>query len=106
MVRLFLDSGVIVDGIILPFAISKVILIACARRFHQLVYASIVQAEVERALLYKHLEGVFSKAEMNCPADDYLRFIKFAKPEIIALPDKSLTELARPMITHATMCRF
>lgn len=50
--------------------------------------------------MYKHLEGVFSKAEMNCAADDYLRFIKFAKPEIIALPDKSSIELARPMITH------
>ena len=93
MPRLFLDSNVIIDGVISPWSASHVVLTLCAKRLQQAVIATYVIDEVETAWL----EMPSSKAEHWI--NDYLKFIDLSRPEKIVVEDDS-PEMRQARIIH------
>lgn len=85
MPRLFLDSNVIIDGVISSWSASRVTLALCAKKLHRAVIASYVIREVEDALVELARRKPSPEAERSI--NDYLKFIEISRPEIIVLED-------------------
>lgn len=96
MARLFLDSNVIVKGLVVPSSFDSIVLNYCAARLHQMIYAEAVKIEVERFLLN---HAAIHNAEWLL--EDYDKFIRLAQPEHVPYPSESEVSAARSLIRHA-----
>lgn len=96
--RLFLDSNVILGGIVAQWGLDKAVLSLCAARIARLVLAEVVRDEVEENLRL-HASS-FRTVKSNQLIDDFHRLIDFAGPELILYPDTDLVRANRSLIRH------
>jgi predicted nucleic acid-binding protein len=98
-IRLFLDSNVLMSGIVSPWGLDKATLSLCAAKVCKLVLAAVVRDEVEENLLLhaEHLPAL----DADQLIEDYRRLIKLTNPELIPYPDKGLIAASRHLIRHA-----
>jgi predicted nucleic acid-binding protein len=87
MARLFLDSNVILSGLLSAWTSSHLTLMLCAKGFYRMVTTPYVIEEVENALLRIALQKQIRQAETLL--DDYSLFVEIARPEIVALDENS-----------------
>jgi PIN domain len=97
--RLFLDSNVLTGGLVAAWGLDKAILSMCASRIFRLVLPEYVRREVETNLL--SFSNRIPSIQLDQVLDDYERFLKLAKPELIPLPDASRVAESRHLIRHA-----
>jgi predicted nucleic acid-binding protein len=97
MARLFLDSNVVIDGLVSAWTSSHMVLTLCAKQFQRVVLASYVIGEVEPALLQIAVKK--SPLEAEHLINDYLKFVEISRPEIIALDDND-PEMHQARIIH------
>ncbi len=98
-IRLFLDSNVLMGGIVSSWGLDKATLSLCAARVCKLVLAEAVRDEVEENLLV-HAERLPS-LDAEQLVEDYHRLIKLTDPELVPYPDKALVRSSRQLIRHA-----
>ncbi|HET9399835.1 MAG TPA: PIN domain-containing protein [Candidatus Acidoferrales bacterium] len=97
-IRLFLDSNVLLAGIISPWGLDKAALSLCAARVCKLVLADFVRDEVE--------ENLLSRAEVLTPdaaealLKDYRNLIDLLAPERVPYSAKSEVLANRHLIRH------
>jgi len=95
--RLFLDSGVFLEGVLAPWSVSRAILIHARRRAFTLILAEYVQREVEKNLL----DLLAHNPELGNEAiDTYSTLLRLLKPERIPLPTKEEVDKYRHLIRH------
>src|SRR5713226_8561645 len=95
--RLFLDSGVFLEGVLAPWSVSRAILIHARRRAFTLILAEYVQREVEKNLL----DLLAHNPELGNEAiDTYSTLLRLLKPERIPLPTKKEIDSYRHLIRH------
>ena len=97
-IRLFLDSNVLIAGIVNPLGVDRAILSLCAARVFRLVLAEAVRDEVQENLSLHihsdpHLAGQIR--------EDYRRLIASTRPEIVPYPSEGEVIAARHLIRHA-----
>jgi hypothetical protein len=99
MSALFLDSNVLVHGIVAEWKLSRAVLLLCAARIHQLLLAEVVIDEVETALLMKfaeHQSAAFARLVLGADDD----FLRPAQPKIVPWPSARELEAAQGLIHH------
>lgn len=99
LIRLFLDSNVLIGGIAAPWGLDKATLSLCAAKVCRLVLAEAVRDEVEENLLI-HAERLKS-LDGERLLEDYRRLIRLTNPEIVPYPDVELVRSSRALIRHA-----
>jgi predicted nucleic acid-binding protein len=97
-IRLFLDSNVLLGGIVSPWGLDKATLSLCAARVCRLVLAEVVCDEVEENLLFH--AGRLPSIDADQLIEDYRRLIKLTNPELVPYPDKELVRSSRHLIRH------
>jgi predicted nucleic acid-binding protein len=95
--RLFLDSNVIVGGIVARWGLDKAILSICAARICRLVLADAVRDEVERNLARHALRLSNDKTAF---AEAFAEFLRKSAPEVIAFPNSAMERANRGLIRH------
>ncbi len=98
-IRLFLDSNVLLGGIISPWGLDKATLSLCAARVCQLVLAEVVRDEVEENLRL-HARRLPS-LDPEQLVEDYRRLITLTRPEMVPYPKEDLVGSSRHLIRHA-----
>ncbi len=95
--RLFLDSGVFLEGILAPWSVSRAILIHARCRVFSVILAEYVQGEVERNLLaiLAHNPDLATEA-----IDTYDTLLQLLKPERVPLPSKDEIAESQHLIHH------
>lgn len=95
--RLFLDSGVFLEGLLAPWSASRGILILARRKVFTILLAEYVRGEVEDNLL-----ELLAKDERlaNETIDAYSKLLQLLKPDIIPLPTKEEVDQHRHLIRH------
>jgi predicted nucleic acid-binding protein len=96
--RIFLDSNVIVGGIVARWGLDKAALSICASRICQLVLAEPVHDEVERNLKCLGLKLKTSDAEALLEV--YRQFLRLSDPERIPYPGVEVELTNRHLIRH------
>ena len=96
-IRLFLDSNVLIAGIVSSWGLDKAILSLCAAKVCKFVLAEVVRDEAEQALL---MQPELSSADSVQLMQGYRRLIKLTKPELIPYPDAGLVRANRSLIQH------
>ena len=97
-IRLFLDSNVLIAGMVSSWGMDKAILSLCAARVCKLVLAEVVRDEVEEALLSR---ARFTVSDSKALLDGYRRLMKLTEPELVTYPDARLARANRSLIRHA-----
>ncbi len=97
--RLFLDSNVLMGGILSAWGLDKAVLSLCAARICRMVLAEYVRREVEENLLNRATS--LTPAEANQVIDDYEKLLKLARPEIVTPPSAQEVARSRRLISHA-----
>lgn len=95
--RVFLDSGVLLEGLLAPWSASRAVLILSRRKVFKIILAQYVQGEVEENLL--DLLGPnpsFGSEIINA----YGTLLRLLDPEPIALPTKQEIDRHRHLIRH------
>jgi predicted nucleic acid-binding protein len=98
-IRLFLDSNVLIAGIVSPWGLDKATLSLCAAKICKLVLAAVVRDEVEENLLLH--TGRLPSLEADRSIDRYRRLIRLTDPELVPYPDGELVHSSRGLIRHA-----
>ena len=98
-IRLFLDSNVLLGGIVSNWGLDKAALSLCAARLCQLVLAEYVRDEVEENLLH-HAQRLPSR-ESDKLIDHYHRLIALTRPELIPYPSPAQVRESCHLIHHA-----
>jgi hypothetical protein len=98
-IRLFLDSNVLMAGIVSVWSLDKAALSLCAARVCKLVLAEVVRDEVEKNLLF-HAQGLPSLGADEL-IEQYHCLVKLTDPEIIPYPVAALVHSNRGLIRHA-----
>jgi predicted nucleic acid-binding protein len=96
--RLFLDSNVILGGIVAKWGLDKAALSLCAARIARLVLAEIVRDEVEENLSLHAPSLRVVKSDRLI--DEFHRLIDLADPELVLYPDIDLVRMSRNLIRH------
>ena len=96
--RLFLDSNVLIGGIVSPWGLDKAVLSLCAARICRLVLAEAVRDEVEEALLAR--TRAWDPAGAKPIIEDYRLLIAFMEPEIVPYPEGERVQSNRHLIRH------
>lgn len=96
--RLFLDSNVLLGGIVAEWGLDKAALSLCAAKIARLVLAEAVRDEVEENLLITAQRFPALKSDKLIEA--YHRLIDLASPEIIPYPDLAAVRRGRNLIRH------
>ena len=96
--RLFLDSNVLLGGIVAEWGLDKALLSLCAAKITRLVLAEAVRDEIEENLLI-HARRL-PAPEADKLIENYRRLIDLASPEIVQYPDSATVRNARNMIRH------
>jgi predicted nucleic acid-binding protein len=97
-VRLFLDSNVVVGGILSPWGLDKATLSLCAASICKLCLAEVVRDEVQKSLLL-HAERM-AAAQADQMFASYHRLMELAKPERVPYPHPDLIASNRHLIRH------
>jgi predicted nucleic acid-binding protein len=98
-IRLFLDSNVLLGGIVSPWGLDKATLSLCAAKVCKLVLAEVVRDEVEENLLL-HAERL-PAADADQLINDYRRLVKLTDPELVPYPKTNLVNSSQHLIRHA-----
>jgi hypothetical protein len=95
--RLFLDSGVFLEGILAPWSVSRAILIHARCGTFTVILAAYVQMEVEKNLLamLAHNPELATEA-----IDTYDTLLQLLKPERVSLPTKEEIDGSRHLMRH------
>lgn len=96
--RLFLDSNVLLGGIVAEWGLDKAVLSLCAAKIARLVLAEAVRDEVEENLLI-HAQGL-PALDADKLIQAYRRLIELTSPEIIPYPDLATVRRGRNLIRH------
>jgi predicted nucleic acid-binding protein len=96
--RLFLDSNVLLGGIVAEWGLDKAVLSLCAAKIVQLVLAEAVRDEIEENLLL-HAQRL-PAPQADKLLQNYRRLIDLTNPEIVSYPDSAAVRNARNMIRH------
>lgn len=95
--RVFLDSGVLLEGLLAPWSASRALLILSRRRVFKIILAEYVRGEVEENLL----ELLASDPRLaNETIDAYSTLLRLLEPEFIPLPSKQEIDRHRHLIRH------
>jgi hypothetical protein len=95
--RVFLDSGVFLEGLLAPWSASRAVLVLSRRRVFKIILAKYVQGEVEANLL----ELLASDARLgNEIINVYGTLLRLLDPEYVSLPSKQEVERHRHLIRH------
>jgi predicted nucleic acid-binding protein len=95
-VRLFLDSNVLMAGIVSAWGLDGATLSLCASQVCRLVLAEVVRDEVEENLV-SHTAGI-PAGDANRLLDAYGRLIKLAKPDSVPYPSLASVRSSRHLI--------
>ncbi len=98
-IRLFLDSNVLIAGIISSWGLDKAAVSLCAARVCKLILAAVVRDEVEQNLRI-HAEGLPS-LPIDALTEQYHRLLKLTNPVVIPYPATALVHASRHLIRHA-----
>ncbi len=96
--RLFLDSNVLLGGIVAEWGLDKAVLSLCAAKIARLVLAQAVRDEIEENLLI-HAQRL-PAPEADKLIENYRRVIALTSPEIVPYPNSTAVRNARKMIRH------
>jgi predicted nucleic acid-binding protein len=96
--RLFLDSNVLLGGIVAEWGLDKAVLSLCAAKIARLVLAQAVRDEIEENLLI-HAQRL-PPPEADKLIENYRRVIDLTSPEIVPYPNSTAVRKARSMIRH------
>jgi predicted nucleic acid-binding protein len=97
--RLFLDSNVLIGGMVARWGLDKAVLSLCAARVCRLVLAEAVREEVEANLLLHASHLPVAESEMLLTGyEDLLRLVN---PQVIAHPENTTVLASRHLIAHA-----
>jgi predicted nucleic acid-binding protein len=96
--RLFLDSNVLLGGIVAEWGLDKALLSLCAAKIARLVLAEVVRDEIEENLLI-HAQRL-PAPEADKLIENYRRLIDLTSPEIVPYPGSAAVQNARKMIRH------
>ena len=96
--RLFLDSNVLLGGIVAEWGRDKAVLSLCAAKIARLVLAEAVRDEVEENLLI-HAQRL-PALDADKLVEAYRRLIELTSPEIIPYPDLETVRRGRNLIRH------
>ena len=96
--RLFLDSNVLLGGIIAEWGLDKAVLSLCAAKIARLVLAETVRDEIEENLLL-HAQRL-PAAEADKLIENYRRLIDLTSPEMVPYPDLAAVRKGRNLIRH------
>lgn len=95
--RVFLDSGVLLEGLLAPWSASRAVLVLSRRRVFKIILAKYVQGEVEENLL----ELLAADARLgNEIINVYATLLRLLDPEYVSLPSKQEVERHRHLIRH------
>ena len=95
--RVFLDSGVLLEGLLAPWSASRAVLILSRRRVFKIVLAKYVQGEVEDNLI----ELLASDSRLaNETINAYSTLLRLLSPEFIPLPNQQEVDRYRHLIRH------
>jgi predicted nucleic acid-binding protein len=97
-VRLFLDSNVLLGGIVAEWGLDKAVLSLCAAKVARLVLAEAVRDEIEENLLI-HAQGL-PAPEGDKLIQNYRRVIDLTSPQMVPYPDPAAVRNARNLIRH------
>jgi len=95
--RVFVDSNVLLDGLISSWGVSRAILILSVRKVFKIVLAQNVIKEVEENLLELLGENPEQGKQL---INDYDKLIKLLRPEIVSLTTKEEIIKSRHLIKH------
>lgn len=95
--RLFLDSGVLLEGLLSPWGASRAVLILSRRGVFKIILAEYVRGEVEDNLLNLLAQDSGLASET---IDAYTKFLQILKPELVPLPTKEEVDQHRHLIHH------
>jgi predicted nucleic acid-binding protein len=95
--RVFLDSGVLLEGLLAPWSASRAVLILSRGRVFNIVLAKYVQGEVEDNLL-ELLAADSRLADETINA--YTTLLRLLRPEFVSLPNKQEVVRHRHLIRH------
>jgi len=98
LLRLFLDSNVLIGGIISPWGLDKAVLSLCAARICRLILAEAVRDEVEEALLVRTPR--LDPAEVRSIIEDFRRLIASVEAEVVPYPEGERVRSNRHLIRH------
>lgn len=98
LLRVFLDSNVLMAGLLADWGLPKAILSLGAARVIRLVIAEAVRLEVEENLLL-HAEAL-SPADADGLLSDYDELLRLVRPEVVALPSRVEVSRHRSLIRH------
>ena len=96
--RLFLDSNVLLGGIVAEWGLDKAVLSLCAAKIARLVLAEAVREEVEENLLF-HAQRL-PALDADKLIEAYRRLIELTSPEIVPYPDPATVRRGRNLIRH------
>lgn len=96
--RLFLDSNVLLGGIVAEWGLDKAVLSLCAAKIARLVLAEAVRDEVEENLLI-HAQRL-SALEADKLIENYHRLLDLTGAEIVPYPDLAAVRRGRNLIRH------
>ena len=95
--RVFLDSGVLLEGLLAPWSASRALLILSRRRVFKIILAEYVKGEVEDNLL----ELLVPNPQLaNETINAYSTLLRLLQPEFIPLPTKQEVDRHRHLIRH------
>jgi hypothetical protein len=95
--RVFLDSGVLLEGLLAPWSASRAVLVLSRRRVFKIVLAEYVQGEVEDNLLELLASDAPAGSEI---INVYGTLLRLLNPEFVSLPSKQEVERHRHLIRH------
>ena len=94
--RVFLDSGVLLEGLLAPWSASRAVLVLSRRRVFKIVLAKYVQGEVEDNLL----ELLASDTRLGSEIINmYGTLVRLLDPEYVPLPTKQVARRTQLRIT-------
>lgn len=97
IIRVFVDSNVLVEGLFAPWSLSRAILILARSGLFRIVLSPYVADEVERALLHRLATN---EEEGSRLIDEYARALNLLSPEKIQRITRDEIDLHRSLIRH------
>lgn len=97
--RVFLDSGVLLEGLLAPWSASRAVLILSRRKVFKIILAQYVRDEVEDNLL--DLLGPNPRLGHES-INAYSTPLRLLEPESVSLPSKQEIDRHRYLIRHQT----
>lgn len=95
--RVFLDSGVLLEGLLAPWSASRAVLVLSRRRVFKIILAEYVRGEVEDNLLQLLVPN---PRLANDTINAYSTLLRLIDPEFIPLPSKQEVDRHRHLIRH------